>query len=158
MMAVSTQLLLFLSLAYTSALQATDVPKSWTFLFSSPQPPAYSIFTGESTPEKSGKDLSYLIWSKVEYVDAQQSKKGAYKTEIMYMRIRCLPSEYQVLRDIRYSAKGHVVSDISLLDGNKSKPFELMYQGSLGGMPLDETLVLANVSSRSLCFDNSGSD
>lgn len=134
----------------TGAAGAETIPTKWGYQFTSRDKPTRKVFGGPISQIQSGV---YLVWSKAEYLDTQNSPRGSYTTDVMLIKVSCKPTVYEVVREIRYAADNQVVSDIQFPYGKKSKNYKLMTNGiDLGALPLAESFVQTALLMDEVCI------
>jgi hypothetical protein len=96
--------------ASSLAANTPGIPDTWHLFI---KVPAYTAYQSGAMDIIQQDPLIWKEWHKVAYSNDQSSLNGPYRSRLMYLQIDCSKRQVAVLRDLRYTAKGSIVSDIS---------------------------------------------
>lgn len=152
-----SRLFLLCLLGFTTSVIADEpgmqISPGWTYNGITHDAPSHRFYNGTITPIKDGN--TYLAWYKAEFLHSQDSKEGRYLKEAILIEIWCKDQVYQIRRDVRYDAKGKVVSDHAFAEGVNTRQYREMDLGGeidTGKMPLAESFFVLAMASGATCM------
>jgi len=116
------------------AANVPAIPNTWHLFI---KVPAYTAYQSGAMDIIQQDPLVWKEWHKVAYEKDQPSLHGPYRSRLLYLQIDCSKQQVAVLRDLRYTSTGSLVSDVS---ADPDHPHFMGYDRTTRRLP-DETIV-----------------
>lgn len=107
MKGISPAGVLLIGLTLSQSLSANDsIPKNWKIQFHRPE---YTVSFANGMVTTHGQYSR--LWHKIVYKTPQESTHGKYTSEIVQVEMDCSNRTVAVVREVRYTANGSLLSD-----------------------------------------------